>query len=125
MVKKINDSVFLITSGISSLLVLSGLGIYNLINKSRTIEKNIVKISKIKVDKSYYKKFYNIIYEEAGLKDDPYGRELEKSIVKIFCKIAKFDGIGLDDCIDKVKFDLLYKKLLEYQFYDAKKNNLI
>lgn len=126
MVQKNNQSVFVITSGITSLLVLSGIGIYNFVNKSnKSLEKNIYKISKIKVDKLYYKKFYNIIYEESGLKDDPYGRELSKSTIKTFCKIAKFEGIGLEDGIDKDKFDILYKKLLEYQYYDAKKNKLI
>ncbi len=126
MSQKFNESVFVGITGITSLLILSSVGVYKLVkNNDKNIENNLDIISKIKVDKNYYKKFYNILYKESGLDNDPYKRELSKSTVKTFCKIAKFEGVRFDDFIDKDKFDLLYKKLLEYQYYDAKKNNLI
>jgi hypothetical protein len=140
MVKDIKEySYYLIVSTLSMLV--GSIGVYKILNDRLLMDKdnvyeeemntddlqNFEKIINlnIKIEPEYYKKFYNILFIESNLESDPYNRKLKKSTVKIFCKIAKLNGIKLDDKVDIKTFNLLYKKLIDYQYYYAKKNNLV
>ena len=147
MVKDIKESSFyLIVNAVSVVSVVSilagSIGVYKLLNDGLLIDKknfvneedmsiddlqNFEKIinNKIIIEPEYYQKFYDILYVESKLKSDIYNRKFNKSTVKIFCKIAKINGIKLDDKVDIKTFNLLYKKLIQYQYYYAKKNNLV
>ncbi len=83
------------------------------INMEKTKKNDDLAINTI--DSEYYKKFHKILFEESGLKFDPYKRKLEKNTVKIFCQIAKKNNIQIDQYVDKNTFDSLYKQLIEYQ----------
>lgn len=76
-------------------------------------------------NKKYYKKMQNVLIKESGLDSDLYNRKIDSKTIKLFCKIAKMNKIGLEQEIDKDLFDKLYIQLIEYQINNAHKKKII
>ena len=65
--------------------------------------------TKKRYETKYYDKIYKVIWNKGHIFDDKYHRILDKELVKEFCKISKEMGIELNDEIDDIIFDKIYK----------------
>jgi hypothetical protein len=68
-----------------------------------------------KITPEYYDKCYDILYKHSDMENDPYGRGLNKSSVKQFCKVALDHKIDINTEITDELFDLVYFDFVKYQ----------
>ncbi len=98
--------------------------VVNKLNKTKFVYEPD-KYDKIdKIDKKYYNKIKKVLIKTSGIDKDPYNRKIGKDIIKLFCAIAIYHGIKINDEIDDKTFDMLYKELVNYQLdiYNKNKN---